>query len=993
MRCKKRPFDRSNSLVHYFMGKLMFQKLATAFFILLSARLHAGPTEDPERPIATTKEQAPMKTLKSMMLPAGFGMELIASEPAIVQPIAYTMDDRGRLWVLENMNYPQSPGEPKDRILVLEDIDGNGSYEKQTVFWVKANFSSGIATGFGGVFLGSPPHLLFIPDRNDDLIPDGEAEVLLDGWGAEDTHETLNSFAWGPDGWLYGTQGVFTHSNVGKPGTENAQRVPINCGVWRYHPQRRAFERWCEGVSNQWGLDWNDRGEAFFAACVIPHMWHGIEGAHYQRQAGSHFNPYVYEDIPHIAWGSYEKAAFCGAMIYLGGAFPAQWRDNFFFNDIHASMIRCETFLPDGSGFTSARKQDFLISGDKWFRGLSPQYGPDGGVFVNDWYDKVPCHQQKAFTDRSNGRIYKIVTNKVTPRMVNLSAASDIELVEMQLHPNDWYVRHSRRLLQERGAQPATTSALEAILFHHPDETRQLRALWVLHSQGALTEASALRIFAASSESLRGWAVTSVCESGRPSPKIVARLLEMAKQDPSAIVRRRLSSAIQKFSPSERWPLIEALVSHEDDINDRNIPILNWYAMEPAIAENPLKGIEVLQHTPQPRLHQYIARRVLSLVLEHPVKNASAMEALIDLLGVSDSTKREAMLTGILDAAEGQQSLPEAQTWPQVYAKLEEDKAPSVREQARTLALLFGSDAALEALHIELRDPQASAEARKAALTTLASRSDPALLEPLLEYAKVAGPLREQALQTLAKYADSRISEILVANYTNMTAEERTAALHTLVARPESALVLMAAFDSGQIPHKDLGASLARLMQSLQRQDIDEWLMKNFGALHPNSTTRLEEIEKYKKFLGTEAILAADVKNGQALFQRTCMACHELFGEGGHIGPELPGNYTDIDYLLGNILDPNAEIGRDFQQTYITTKSGNLIVGVLVNEDAQSLTLKTLVSPVTITHQDIAKRELSPLSMMPEGLLQSLQEHEVRDLFLYLRQAFFPKKE
>jgi putative heme-binding domain-containing protein len=224
-----------------------------------------------------------------------------------------------------------------------------------------------------------------------------------------------------------------------------------------------------------------------------------------------------------------------------------------------------------------------------------------------------------------------------------------------------------------------------------------------------------------------------------------------------------------------------------------------------------------------------------------------------------------------------------------------------------------------------------------------------------------------------------------------MMAPEKTAALNTLVARRESALALMAAFDARQIPLKDLGASLARLMQSLQQEDIDQWLNKNFGALNQSNAARLEEIERYGRFLGTEAILSADVKNGQALYQRTCAACHEIFGEGGHIGPELPGNYTDLDYLLRNVLDPNAEIGRDFQQTYITTKSGNLIVGVLINEDAKSLTLKTLASPITIALDDIAKRELSPLSMMPEGLLNSLQEQEVRDLFLYLRQSFYPK--
>ncbi len=191
--------------------------------------------------------------------------------------------------------------------MVFESTKGDGKYDKRTVFWDKATFTSGIAVGFGGVWLGSPPNLLFIPVNGDELKPAGEPQKLLDGWGNEDTHETLNDFIWGPDGWLYGTQGIFTESNVGKPGTPNSERTRINGGVWRYHPTRHVFERWVEGVSNQWGLDWNDHGEAFFAACVVPHMWHAIEGGHYLRQAGADLNPHFYELHPDDRMGPLRK--------------------------------------------------------------------------------------------------------------------------------------------------------------------------------------------------------------------------------------------------------------------------------------------------------------------------------------------------------------------------------------------------------------------------------------------------------------------------------------------------------------------------------------------------------------------------------------------------------------------------------------------------------------------------------------------------------------
>ena len=449
----------------------------------------AGPLEDKNRPIATTEALPASEAAKKMTLPPGFRAQVVAAEPDVVQPVAYTIDDRGRLWVVENTNYPNCPGKPVDKVLVFEDTDGDGKADKRTVFYDKATFTTGIAVGFGGVWLGSPPSLLFIADKDGDAVPDGEPQVVLDGWGNEDTHETLNDFIWGPDGWLYGTQGIFTNSKVGRPGAPDSERVPINAGVWRYHPVKKKFELYCEGASNQWGIDWNDHGQAFFAACVIPHMWQAIQGARYQRQAGSHFNKHTYEDIKTIAWGRYEKAAYCGAMIYLGGQWPAEWRDTFFFHDIHMNKLRNERMEREGSGYVSRKNVDFNVANDAWFRGLSPQYGPDGSVFINDWYDKVPCHQQREFTDRSNGRLYKIVHEGVKPVQVDLGKASDAELVAMQLHANDWYVRHARRLLQERGPKAEVHAALAKMLAENPDDTRQLRALWALHSTGGLTEA------------------------------------------------------------------------------------------------------------------------------------------------------------------------------------------------------------------------------------------------------------------------------------------------------------------------------------------------------------------------------------------------------------------------------------------------------------------------------------------------------------------------
>lgn len=577
----------------------------------LSLVAHAqSPLEDKRRPVAADPALTGEQTAQKLKVPDGFKVQLVASEPDVVQPIAMTIDDRGRLWIVTNTNYPKCPGEPKDQILIFEDTNGDGKADKRTVFFDKLTFASGIEVGFGGVWVGAPPNLLFFPDKNGDDKPDSEPEKLLDGWGWEDTHETLNDFVWGPDGWLYGTHGIFTNSEVGKPGAPKSERVPINAGVWRFHPQRRVFERWAEGASNQWGIDWNDHGEAFFEACVIPHMWHAIQGARYHRQAGRHFNLHTYDDIKTIAWGRYEKAAYCGMMVYLGDLFPQEWRDTLFFHDIHQNKQRNERVVRNGSGYKSQKNIDFMVSEDKWWRPLSPQYGPDGSVFINDWYDKVPCHQQRDYTDRANGRIYKLTTNTVKPISVNLAKATDAELVEYQLHRNDWYVRHARRLMQERGLPPESVTALEKMALDHADDTRQLRALWALHSAGKLSEATGLKALHAKSEYVRGWAVTLLCEGNKPSDAVLAEMTRLAKSDPSALTRLRIASALQRVPVAQRWPVLMELASHAEDASDHNLPLMIWYAAEPAVGADPEKATELLASSKIPKLQEYITRRL-----------------------------------------------------------------------------------------------------------------------------------------------------------------------------------------------------------------------------------------------------------------------------------------------------------------------------------------------------------------------------------------------
>jgi putative membrane-bound dehydrogenase-like protein len=451
----------------------------------------------------------PVEAARTMIVPDGFHVTLFAGEPDCQQPIGFCIDDRGRLWVAEAYNYPNHGTKPGDRILIFEDLDGDGRFDKRSVFYDKLNYVTGIEVGFGGVWVMSPPSFYFIPDRNGDDQPDGEPEILLDGFGNHaNAHNLANGFAWGPDGWLYGTHGRTNWSLLGKPETPRDQRTVFDGGVYRYHPVRHVWEPYADGTTNPWGIDWNDVGDAFICNCVNPHLFHVIPGAHYEPWRNRESSQFAYQRIPTIAdhlhfvghemregLGSAEEDAaggghaHCGTMIYLGDNWPDNYRNTLITNNIHGRRINNDLLHRSGSGYTASHGRDLLRSKDPWFMGVTLTYGPDGAVYVIDWSDTGECHSVKN-TRRETGRIYKIAYGTPATHPVNLEQRTDQELVELQWHQNDWYVRHARRLLQERAAtgRDMTLVARELLTqFQQRVEVPQkLRAIWALHAIGKL---------------------------------------------------------------------------------------------------------------------------------------------------------------------------------------------------------------------------------------------------------------------------------------------------------------------------------------------------------------------------------------------------------------------------------------------------------------------------------------------------------------------------
>lgn len=471
--------------------------------------------------IATDTTPAPLpaeKAAKSMILPEGFRSTVFAAEPDVVQPISYCIDDRGRLFVAEALNYGKWQATGKDRIVILEDTLGNGHADKRTLFYEGFNYITGIEVGFGGVWVISPPKLYFIPMRDGDNKPSGKPEVIFDGFGyKESRHNLVNGFTWGPDGWLYGGHGRTSPSDVGRPGTPDKERIHFDGGVFRIHPTRRTFENFADGTTNPWGVSFDDFGQCFVSNCVNPHLFQMVQGGHYEPWRNRSSSLYAYDRLPtcadHLHYPGNKPAeirgetpetlamggghAHCGTLVYLGDSFPATYRNSVFMCNIHGRRINNDILNRNGSGYSASHGKDFMLSADPWFMGVTLRSGPDGSIFVSDWSDTGECHTYKPHVD--NGRIFKISFGEPKKAGVDLSKMSDEELVKLQLHRNDWHVSHARRLLQERStqadwkAEPTYSTLRKMLASTELEAPQRLRTYGHCSSAAALTRAACLR--------------------------------------------------------------------------------------------------------------------------------------------------------------------------------------------------------------------------------------------------------------------------------------------------------------------------------------------------------------------------------------------------------------------------------------------------------------------------------------------------------------------
>ncbi len=1005
--------------------------VVTVLGFLAIRSVAVGEESFPTPPDTETSSTQPLSAQDAavrMQMPDGFRMSVFASEPDVRQPISMTTDTRGRLWVAENYTYSERPvvfhQELRDRIVIFEDTDNDGTFDKRTVFWDGAHQLMSIEVGSGGVWALCLPELVFIADKDGDDVPDGEPQVHLDGFAEKQgSHTVANGLRWGPDGWLYGRQGILAKSLVGKPGSAESERTDLNVGIWRYHPTRHVFENVAYGTTNPWGMDWDEHGEMFFINTVIGHLWHVIPGAHYRRMSGGDLHPQIYDVIEqhadHVHWATGEVwtdvrkgvtdatleagggHAHTGMLIYQGGQWPMDWNGKLLTVNYHGKRFNVERLERQGTGFVGKREPDAFMSQDPWFRGLDIIPAADGSVFLSDWSDTGECHDNDG-VHRSSGRIYKISYGDSKSSVPSdLNSLSSVELAKLQLSDNVWLARASQRVLVNRQAEGGDVgdamAALNRIAEQESSVVYRLRALWTLHSLG-LDDVSYLKhLLSDPNEHLRTWAIRLLEDESRVNKAhrtafeefAVNDLAKLAIAEPSGLVRLTLASLLQKLPLECRWSIARALLSHAEDAADHNQPLMLWCGILPLAEADANRFANLIAEAKIPQVQRYGARRLTENLDASPRE----LGELISVVAKRNANECvNAMLDGITDALAGRRNAPKPDGWDAGYAMMSSGANQATQDRLRDLSALFGDGRALDSLRATAMNPNDTLVRRSAALRTLVASRAPELRATCEQLLDVPG-LTVIAAGGLALSDDTAIADRLISMWNKLDGQDRNPMMSVLISRPKWVNKVLDAVAEGTIERQRLGAYQVRQIRAYGDAELISRLETILGKSSTvNSASKPELVERWKKQLDPATLAMADKRNGRAVFQTSCAVCHQLNGEGKQIGPDLTGAARDnLNYLLENILTPSAVLADEYRQLTVLLDDGRVLVGIKKPSANGTLKLQTTTELVSLSLDEIEEQTESRLSMMPEGLLDSLDAVKVRDLFGYLMSKETPQ--
>ncbi len=1000
------------------------QQPSRAFYTESGFR-ESGSALAPNPELMPTARVAPAEALAQMRVPADLAVELVVTEPQISQPTHFSFDARGRLWVAQYRQYPYPagikmvsrdkyyrstfdripPAPPKndpghDIISVHEDSDGDGKFDRHQNVLTGLNMANAVLHGHGGIWVMNTPYLLFYPDANGDDVPDRDPEVRLAGFGLEDTHSLANGLVWGPDGWIYGAQGSTTTSHIRRPGIDSPDQPGVYheaCMVWRYHPETRAYEIFAEGGGNTFGLEFDGEGRIYSGHNGgETRGWHFVQGGVYLKQGkdpgkyGPPANPFAFQEMPMIKSATTIARFSHHFAIAEGTALPRKYLGKLISADpLHHNVVVSERTW-ENSTFTTADTGFAIETDDKTFRPVFVANAPDGSVYVADFCEEYIAHGQhyQGQLDPNSGRIYRLRGKEAALNHdVDLSRKTTEELIALLAYPGKWQRQTAVRLLGER-RDPTSKAPLEKLLKAegvHP----ALEAMWTLHQAGWFSDALALAALQHPAPEVRAWSIRLLGDRKKLPPEFASAVARLAATEPNAEVRCQMISTAHRLHADQALPLIAAILKRDADSDDPFIPLLAWYAIENRCDNDRAAVLKIFAPEKENAEAQTLAgsAMVKQQILPNLIRRFAGKGTRADLLvcaqllrAAPSDAHRQLLLAGFETAFKGR-------ALPTLPDELNQALAAAGRNSP-IFRLRSGDPAALEAALALISNAKAPREQRLTHVRALGELDQPRAVPALLTLVRREDDLeiRKAALAALTRANDPNIGAELAEVYPQLPPPLQLAAQSILASRPSWSLNLLALVEKGTVAPTAVSPETAARLRQHSDAKIVALTAKLLPpkAAPPVGADVRAAIEKLQRTLGAGT---GDPYKGETIFMTRCATCHQLFHKGGHIGPNLTAyQRDDLTTMLPSILDPSAEIREGFTNYFVQTKDGRALSGFISDQDANIIVLRGLDGQdVPLPRADVREVTPSPSSLMPPGLLEGLDEQQLRDFFAYLR--------
>jgi putative membrane-bound dehydrogenase-like protein len=948
----------------------------------------------------------------AFQVPDDLRIEVVLSEPEIAQPLFMTWDERGRLWVMEYRQYPEPAGltmlsrdvylrsvydkvpDPpphgtsgQDCISIHEDTNGDGKLDSHKTFVDGLNIATSMAIGRGGVYVTNPPYLLFYPDKNSDDVPDDDPQVLLEGFGIEDSHSVINSIRFGPDGWLYGCQGSTVTAQVREPGSTAPPIRTSGQQIWRYHPEQKQFEVFAEGGGNAFGLEIDSKGRIYSGHNGgDTRGFHYVQGGYYRKGFAKHgalSNPYTFGYFEAIRHHQVPRFTH-NFVIYESTQLPSRYRGNLFGIEPLQGQVVQSDVKPYQSSFETSDINRAIRTDDPWFRPVDIKVGPDGAVYVADMYEQRIDHSSHyaGRVDRSNGRIWKLSARDARP--VGFDVVNKDQLLRELTSPDHWRRQTAIRML---GDQP--DSSLAAALFKQTQAkigNTAIASLWGLHAVGGLTSEASQVLLSHRDEFVREWIVRLLADGGRLDEAVASRLADLAAIDESVHVRKQLAASARRLPSPQAIPIIEALLRRDEDAADIHQPLMIWWAVEAMcstdvgrklITHQLLKAPEMWQ---RPLVNEHLLERLTKRLILSGTRDELLTAASL-LRQSPDHAGTQRILAALETGLEGR-SLT---TMPQPLL----DAIDQAGGGSEALQLRQGKPAAVEAALVAVVDPQTGMKRRLQLVEILGdiriTGSESVLLRILKETQD--DQLLEVTMNALHSFSGEEIGTAVIARLPQLSTQAQTTGTALLATRPEWTMAALTSVAEGHLSPAILSKDVLRKMLLHPEPDIQKAIQSEWGEIEGTTTAEMAaETNRLRQILASGS---GNPKQGKPHYMKNCGRCHRLFGEGGQVGPDLTAfQRDDLPRLLQNIVNPDLEIREGFENFLILSGDGRVATGFLASQDDRLVVLRTNEGAShTFLRDEIDEMRAMPQSVMPSAALKDLTDQQIRDLFAYLRSS------